>query len=79
MFLNLVKWTLINETVRPPSKKNYFSNVLMSRQTEKKCTPIQQYLLLWKSYKVSNVNWAYEWDNKEHKWYTCTIAEITVA
>ena len=32
--LNLLKWTLINETVRPPSRKNYFSNVLMSRQTE---------------------------------------------
>ena len=28
------------------------------------------------SYKISDVNWAYQWDNQENKWYTCTIAKI---
>ena len=28
------------------------------------------------TYKVTNVNWTYQWDNQEHKWYTCDISQI---
>ena len=28
------------------------------------------------TWKVSNVNWTYQWDNQEHKWYTCSITKV---
>lgn len=28
------------------------------------------------SYKINNVNWTYQWDNQEHKWFTCSISQI---
>ena len=27
------------------------------------------------TYIVSEVNWTYQWDNEEQKWYTCTISK----
>lgn len=29
-----------------------------------------------KDYQVTNVDFAYQWDNQEHKWYTCDIVEL---
>lgn len=28
------------------------------------------------TYIVSEVNWTYQWDNEEQKWYTCTITKV---
>ena len=28
------------------------------------------------TYIVSEVNWTYQWDNEEQKWYTCTINKV---
>ena len=28
------------------------------------------------SYQITNVNWMYQWDNQEHKWYSATINTI---